>query len=40
MKNTACVCWQKAWNNNTNKTRKIADLRGEIVERELLFHAI
>lgn len=37
IKNTACVCWQKVWNSNTNKTRKIADLRAETVEREAAF---
>lgn len=40
LKNTDQDCWQKVWNNNTDKTRKILDLKGEIVERKRLFHLI
>lgn len=34
IKNTVQDCWQKVRNNNTNKTRKTLDLRGEIVEKK------
>lgn len=40
IKNTVQDCWQKVRNNNTNKTRKTLDLRGEIVGKKSGFSTL